>query len=599
MKTFLGDQPRLDTPSLGAFSTTDGTTFRLWSTLANEAEVRLYWPLGAEERRPLDKGEDGIFQATFPDVCVCTRYEFVLDGKPLPDPYARRFPRGISAPAAVWRPSYRFVHRSPQLRADELIIYEMHVGTFTPQGTWRAASAKLGHLKDLGITCIEMMPISEFAGSHGWGYDGVAHFAPYHGYGRPEDLQAFIDAAHGLGIAVILDLVLNHFGPAGNYLSSYSPEYFTEKHCTPWGAALDYTNPYMRRLALEAAAHWFRHYRFDGFRLDATHQVYDDSTTHVLAELVESLRATAGVEDRPCFLFAEDDRNWPGLIRGVGMDGVWADDFHHQARVLLTGERDGYYVCYPPRVDELADCIRDAWKFQGQPWPLDGHPRGAPADELVASNFVYTIQNHDQIGNRATGDRLQVRSGEDGFLAAGALLLFLPMTPLIFQGQEWMASTPFQYFSDHEEPLGSAITRGRTSEFNHFDAFREGKIQVPDPQSPQTFQASKLNWDEIGHGVHGKALSLFQKLIALRKSDPVLRHASRADMLTGAIGNVLWVERRHEGRRRLLLVNFGQEQVNLAELGSDFATNFKPLLATHEQAGEILPDKSAMILTDQ
>jgi maltooligosyltrehalose trehalohydrolase len=473
----------------------------------------------------------------------------------------------------------------------------MHVGTFTPAGTFAAATEKLAHLKSLGITCIELMPLSSFPGKRGWGYDGVANFAPFAGYGRPEDLQAFVDAAHGAGMAVILDMVFNHFGPDGNYLPVYSPEYFTDKHKTPWGSALDYTNPYMRRLALDAAEHWLREFRLDGFRLDATHEIHDESTPHFLEELahkVHSLRESLGT---PHFLFCEDDRNWPGLVTRFHMDGMWADDFHHQTRILLTGERDGYYGCYEPTVDALANCINRGWTYEGQTWKLGAKPwsRGNPADDLAASNFVYTIQNHDQVGNRAVGDRLQALAGPDGFRAAAALLFFLPMTPLMFQGQEWMASTPFLYFSDHAGELGAAVTKGRIAEFSHFESFKGDTIDVPDPQAESTFQSSKLNWDEPRAGEHADTLDLHRRLIRLRQTDPVLSHSSRHDMTARAIGEVLVVERHHGKEKRVLVVNFGSEPVRLSEMDLDLRS-LRPILTTASDAGDVLIPKSALIL---
>ncbi|HEX8339606.1 MAG TPA: malto-oligosyltrehalose trehalohydrolase [Tepidisphaeraceae bacterium] len=589
--------PRQKTaPQLGAIVTPEGVTFRLWSTKAHQANVVLY-DNGREDRRPLRAVGDGVFEGAFPDVRPGARYKFDIGGPAFPDPYARWLPEGPHGPGVVWQSSFDFAHKAPVLRRDELVIYEIHVGTFTPEGTYRAAAAKLPHLKELGITCIEMMPVSTFPGERGWGYDGVAHFAPFARYGPPEDLQAFVDQAHGLGIAVLLDMVYNHFGPDANYLSAYSPEYFTKVHKTPWGDALDYTNPFMRRLAVDSAEHWLRTFRFDGFRLDATHEIHDESEPHFLEELagrVHGLREELGT---PHFLFCEDDRNWPGLVSRFHMDGMWADDFHHQTRILLTGERDGYFAAYEPTVAALAKCIERGWTYEGQTWTVGGNrQRGNPADGLAASSFVYTIQNHDQIGNRALGDRLQVKAGEDGFLAASALLMFLPMTPLMFQGQEWMASTPFLYFSDHAGPLGEAVTKGRTSEFGHFEDFRNGKTKVPDPQAASTFTQSKLDWSEPARGRHAEVLALYKKLIHLRRTDPVLIDSSRENLTAGAAGDVLWVQRRHGGQMRVLLVNFGKAPVTLDNInGVDLGTR-RVLLATSTAQDGLLPVRGAIIL---
>jgi maltooligosyltrehalose trehalohydrolase len=279
------------------------------------------------------------------------------------------------------------------------------------------------------------------------------------------------------------------------------------------------------------------------------------------------------------------------------MDGMWADDFHHQTRILLTGERDGYFAAYEPTVAALAKCIERGWTYEGQTWTVGGNrQRGNPADGLAASSFVYTIQNHDQIGNRALGDRLQVKAGEDGFLAASALLMFLPMTPLMFQGQEWMASTPFLYFSDHAGPLGEAVTKGRTSEFGHFEDFRNGKTKVPDPQAASTFTQSKLDWSEPARGRHAEVLALYKKLIHLRRTDPVLIDSSRENLTAGAAGDVLWVQRRHGGQMRVLLVNFGKAPVTLDNInGVDLGTR-RVLLATSTAQDGLLPVKGAIIL---
>jgi maltooligosyltrehalose trehalohydrolase len=584
-------------PQLGAIVTPEGVTFRLWSTKAHDAHVVLYHDGGREDRRPLKAVGNGVFEATFADVRPGARYKFDIGGPAFPDPYARWLPEGPHGPGVVWQSNYQFKNKAPNLRRDQLVIYEIHVGTFTPEGTYLAAAAKLPHLKELGITCIEMMPISTFPGRRGWGYDGVDHFAPFAPYGTPEELQAFVDQAHGLGIAVLLDMVYNHFGPDANYLSAYSPEYFTKHHKTPWGDALDYTNPFMRRLAVDSAEHWLREFRFDGFRLDATHEIHDESQPHFLEELADRVHHLREELGTPHFLFCEDDRNWPGLVTRFHMDGMWADDFHHQTRILLTGERDGYFAAYEASVAALAKCINRGWTYEGQTWTV-GTPRqrGNPADELAASNFVYTIQNHDQIGNRAVGDRLQEKSGIDGFLAASALLLFLPMTPLLFQGQEWMASTPFLYFSDHEGKLGEAVSKGRISEFGHFEAFKSGKIKVPDPQADQTFNDSKLNWAEINEAEHARVLDCYKQLLRLRQSDPVLTHSSRNDMKAGASGDVLWVERHHAGQRRVLLVNFGKTAVAIADVKGASLDGAKPLLSTSGETGGQLPPKTAVIL---
>ncbi|ACO47797.1 malto-oligosyltrehalose trehalohydrolase [Deinococcus deserti] len=578
-------------PALGASTGPEGTTFRLWSTQAQEAALLVY-DGDHTSRRSLNAAGGGVFEGTFADLGPGTRYKFEVGGQAFPDPYARWLPEGVHGPAVVWESRYRARHRAPQRQRHELVIYEMHVGTFTPGGTYRAAAERLGHLQELGVTAIELLPLSAFPGQRGWGYDGVAHFAPFAPYGPPEDLQAFIDEAHGHGLLVLLDMVYNHFGPDGNYLGAYSPEYFNPEHQTPWGAAPDYTQPLMRQLALDSADHWLRTYGFDGFRLDATHEIVDTSEKHILAELAERTHALGQERGAPTYVFCEDDRNFPPLVQENGVDGIWTDDFHHQVRVVLTGEQDGYYAAYPPDVADLARCIERGWLYEGQPWPLSGKPRGRAADGLEAPAFVYCIQNHDQIGNRATGDRLQETAGDEGFLAASALLLFLPMTPLLFQGQEWMASTPFQFFSDFPGELGRQVTEGRLAEFAGFKGF--GAHAVPDPQAESTYVHSTLNWAELEDVRHARVLEVYRRLLRLRREDPVMNHASRGELLAGSAGPVLWAERRLGDQRRLLVVNFGHEDMEAYESLPFSLDQAHELLRTSE-AGSGIPARSAAI----
>lgn len=607
--TFSTAVTRAQPPRLGAMPMAGGTLFRLWSSHAERASVRLYAPLPGSKAVspegstvdfspaeyttvPLEDCGDGLFEGWLPAVLPGSRYRFELDDEVLPDPYARWCPEGVHGPAEVWEPGHTFLYPSPEITREELVIYELHIGTFTPQGTFRAAQEKLADLHDLGVTAIELMPLCGFPGRRGWGYDGVTLFAPFAGYGTPEELMAFIDEAHRLGLAVLLDLVLNHFGPDGNFLSAYSPVYFTQRHKTPWGDALDYNEPHLRRLVLDAARHWLEVYRFDGLRLDATHEIFDESEPHILSELTAHLESAGA---RAPFLFCEDDRNDPALVTRYGMDGVWADDFHHQVHVLLTGEQDGYYRVYQPEPSELARCIERGWLYEGQPWPLGipgaARPRGQPADPLASSSLVYCLQNHDQIGNRAAGERLHVTAGPELFLAASMLLLFLPATPLLFQGQEWMTSAPFLYFADHTGELGRQITEGRRREFGAFETFAQ---PVPDPQADTTFARSVLDWNERESGLHARSLRLYRQLLHLRRNHPVLGSRDRQGLQSGAEGPLLWVTRRWEAGQRLLLLNFGPDAIDMAEVLGVPAT---VLLSSVEDAGfMVLPGQAAAIL---
>ncbi|MVN87357.1 malto-oligosyltrehalose trehalohydrolase [Deinococcus sp. HMF7620] len=537
------------------------TRFRVWSTRAKDVQVRV----GGQDH-PLQALPDHMFEAVLP-VGAGTRYLFVLDGLALPDPYARFLPDGVHGEAEVVDlDAYAWQH--PNWTGPELgdcVFYELHVGTFTPQGTLRAAQDRLPYLRDLGITAVQVMPVAAFPGGRGWGYDGVAMYAPYAPYGRPEDLMAFVDAAHGLGLAVFLDVVYNHFGPDGNYLSAYSPSYFTDRFHTAWGQGLDYAEAHMRRYITGNARMWLQDYRFDGLRLDATASMQDDSPEHILSELAREVHALGGHH----LMLAEDHRNLPGLVTDSGLDGIWVDDFHHEVRVTLTGEHEGYYGGYRGGAAELAQLLNRGWLYEGQFWNVTGeeHDRGRPADGLEAPSFVYCIQNHDQIGNRALGDRLQDHEGVTVAEVRGAstLLLSLPMTPLLFQGQEWMAGTPFPFFSDHHGELGHMVSEGRRKEFAYFSGF--STLDVPDPQQEATFVSAKLNWAEREEGDHARTLALYRTLLRLRREDPVLAWRSRRGLSAGTFGvsgaeaQGLWVRWQTPQGERVLAWNLTPQAV--------------------------------------
>ncbi|MFC0619715.1 malto-oligosyltrehalose trehalohydrolase [Deinococcus budaensis] len=597
MAAQLPDRPAAqgpDTQRLGAQPLPGGgTRFRVWTTTAREVGVRVD---GAAH--PLTPLGGGLFEAVLP-VEAGARYFFLLDGQPWPDPYALSLPDGVHGEAEVVDlHAYRWQHTGWRGRPlAECVFYELHVGTFTPEGTYRAALEKLPELAALGVTAIELMPLAAFPGTRGWGYDGVALYAPHAGYGRPEDLMAFVDAAHGLGLAVLLDVVYNHFGPDGNYLGVYSPEYFTARFHTPWGAGLDYAEPHMRRLITGNARMWLRDYRFDGLRLDATQEMQDDSPVHILRELADEVHALGGRH----LLIAEDYRNRPDLVTDFHLDGLWVDDFHHEMRVTLTGDRDGYYAPFQGGAAALAHVLNRGWVFEGQEWPLERAPRGAPADALGAPAFVYFIQNHDQVGNRAVGDRVHhlERVTPAMFRGASTLLLTLPMTPLLFQGQEWAASAPFPFFSDHAGDLGRAVSEGRRREFGHFDSFAAG--EVPDPQAEATFRQAKLDWAERGEGEHARTLSLYRDLLHLRREDPVLQDRERRNLQAGSEGgNVLWVRRATgDGSERVLLWNLGREAVEAGALPLPFALPPRVLRHSEGREGTALGYGEAVLLGSQ
>ena len=555
--------PMAEDPSspLGATPVGSGTRFALWSTTARVAAVRLFDGAGRPQRTErLEPLGEGLFVRTLAGVGPGALYKFVLDDRELPDPYARFLPDGVHGPARVEPVVSEGARRAFEaLPFERWSIYELHVGAFTSEGTWDAARERLDGLVELGVTTIEVMPVAAFAGARGWGYDGVALFAPHPSYGSPEALRGFVAACHERGLAVILDVVYNHFGPAGNYLGAYAPEYFTSRHATMWGDAPDFAEPHLRRLVLANARYWLQEFEFDGLRLDATHAIVDDSPTHILSELAS---LAAGLSPRR-ILVAEDERNEPGLVTAQHLDAVWADDFHHALAVALTRERDGYYEAYEPCASGLARTIEQGWLYEGQVYPPSGCPRGCPATRLAASNLVYCVQNHDQVGNRPFGTRLHQDAGIEAYAAASVLLLFLPMIPLLFMGQEWAASSPFLYFTDHDAELGRAVTQGRRGEFRHFRGFADPELaaQIPDPQAESTFLRSRLDWTERTATPHARILALYKTLLALRARDLVLSSPSRARMACEARGALLVIRRWLGAEERVLLFNTGSEAV--------------------------------------
>ena len=530
-------------PSPGAGARPDGTRFCVWAPDHARVEAVLF--TADDPDRPtravaLDRDAHGFHVALDPAGRAGDLYRYRLDGddaQTFPDPASRRQPFGVHGPSEVTAADAgeRFPWAHEASRAGhalaDLVVYELHVGTFTPEGTFRAALGRLADVVALGVTALELMPLADFPGRWNWGYDGVALFAPARCYGAPDDLRALVDSAHGHGLRVILDAVYNHLGPDGNYLSCYAKNYFNPRHKTPWGDALNFDGPGcgpVRAFFRANVAYWLDEFHFDGLRLDATHALLDDSPRHILAELAATAHA------RGAFVFAEDERNDARLARpahagGTGLDGLWADDFHHVVRVALTGERDSYFGNYAGTAAELRDTLAHGWTYRGQPKPTDGEPRGTECNDLPPSAFCYCISNHDQVGNRALGQRLTADVTPAAYRAASALLLLSPYTPLLFMGQEWAASTPFLFFTDHQAELGRLVTEGRRKEFAGFTAFRDpaNRARIPDPQAETTFLASKLDWRERTEPEHAGTLALYQAALRLRREDPALRAKER------------------------------------------------------------------------
>jgi maltooligosyltrehalose trehalohydrolase len=583
---------------LGAHAEAGGVRFLAWSDQARAISVVLYAdPQQISTELPLDQLDgNGLFCGFVPELPTGSSYNFRIDGRLAVDPYARALPHGVHGPAQVSPPIAAPKHpkRAIELDRNE-VFYELHVGTFTQEGTFASAAARLPYLRALGVTVIELMPIGAFAGSRGWGYDVVALFAPFSSYGSLAELSALVDAAHGEGLSVVLDVVYNHLGPAGNALPLFSGSYFDAQRVNPWGQAPALEKPAFRRLVLSNARYWLNSVGFDGLRLDATHELEPGGDPHILHALARIARAC----EPPAVLVAEDNRNDPRTLLEHGIDAVWSDDFHHIVHVLLTNEREGYYEHFAGNLSELARVIERGQLFEGQITPATGQPRGKPADGVPASRFLFALQNHDQVGNRALGERLRQLSSDASFRAATLLLSFLPQTPLIFMGQEWAASTPFLYFSDHEGELGQAVREGRRREFSHFSAFRASADLIPDPQAETTFLRSKLDWTERDVGEHRVTLELYRRALELRRTDPVLRAPSQ--LSAGVAHDCLWVLREAPSGSRLLLFNPGPAR-SLEQVMGRSPANTYPLLASYASPeGSTrfeLPASSAILLAD-
>jgi len=493
-----------------------GVRFRFWAPGAKSVELAL-----AGRFIPI-QGKDGWFEHVEPQAGPGTQYRYRIDGELLvPDPASRFQPQDVDGPSVVVDPqAYKWNDHAWTGRPwNEAVIYELHVGTFTTKGTYAGAAEKLKPLVDLGVTAIELMPLSDFAGKRGWGYDGVLPFAPDSAYGKPDELKALIDAAHAAGLMVLLDVVYNHFGPKGNYLPRYAPQFFTGKHHTPWGAAIDFSNDSVRKFFVHNAQYWLEEYRFDGLRFDAVHAIIDESPRHILDEICASVPAGK-------HLVLENDANQARFLGPGKYTAQWNDDSHHGYHVLATGETDGYYMAYADApAKHLARCLAEGFAYQGEESPFSKEKRGEPSAHLPPSCFVDFIQNHDQIGNRAFGERITQLSDERRLKALTAIQLVAPSPPLLFMGEEWGCKQPFLFFCDFEGELGEAVRKGRREEFARFAAFRDPKTRerIPDPLAEGTFRLCVLDWNKRDPGWlshYKQLLHLRARAIAPRKFGP-------------------------------------------------------------------------------
>lgn len=596
-----------------------GVRFRLWAPDAERVTLLLE---GAQRNAeaPLASDGDGWREAVVRQAKVGSRYRFRIDdGLAVPDPASRFQPEDVHGPSEVIDPcAYRW--RCPGWRGrpwEEVVLYELHIGAFTKQGTFRAAIDRLDDLVDIGITAIELMPVADFPGARDWGYDGVSLFAPDASYGRPEDLKALIDAAHARRLMVFLDVVYNHFGPEGNYLGTYARRFFDGERHTPWGAAIDFFSPgkaLVRRFFVENALYWLEEFRFDGLRLDAVHAIDDPSAPDILEEIATDIR-TRLPQDRHIHLVLENDNNAARyLMRKEGADALrlyeaqWNDDIHHALHVLLTGETRGYYADYaddPAR--HLARCLAEGFAWQGEPSPFrSGVLRGERSLHLPATAFVSFLQNHDQIGNRAFGERLAALAPPEAVRAGLALLLLAPAPPLLFMGEEWGSRRPFLFFCDLGEDLRGPVREGRRREFAHFPEFADpaARARIPDPTAPETFLASKLDWSEAQAPGHAEMRAWTRRLLHLRQRAlvPRLRGArGNAGEIIGARGTALAVGwTLGDGSRLTLIANLGAAAAAAVPFSRPAAG---PLFATHStyegDLSEVLPAWSVAFFLDE
>jgi maltooligosyltrehalose trehalohydrolase len=543
-----------------------GVHFRVWAPRCREVVVEIE----GLEPTALQSEPDGYFSLWSQPGQVGMRYRFRLDQgeTALPDPASRFQPEGPHGPSEIVDPEdFAWTDRAWRgVAREHLVIYEMHVGTFTPEGSWNAALRELPALAELGITCLEIMPVAEFSGRFGWGYDGVDLFAPSRLYGEPVDFRRFVDGAHELGIAVILDVVYNHVGPDGNHLKSFSPAYFTDRYDNEWGEAINFDGPDSgptREFFVANAGYWIDEYHLDGLRLDATQQIFDRSEDHILAAIVRRVRSAG--RGRTTFIVGENEPQQARLVRpaecgGYGLDALWNDDFHHSATVALTGRHEAYYSDYRGRAGEFVAAAKHGFLYQGQRYQWQRKPRGTPALDLLAECFVVFLQNHDQIANSGTGERCHALTSPGRLRAMTAYLLLMPGIPMLFQGQEFAASTPFFYFADPGTELSRDVREGRRRSLAQFPSLATSEMQakLADPGDIDTFRRSVLDLGERHR--HAAIFALHRDLLELRRTDPVL--GQRPCRIDGAaLTDEAWMLRffSPSAGDRLLIVNLGRD----------------------------------------
>lgn len=549
------------------------TRFRLWAPGAKQLTLQTSaGPM--QSHTSMTALNEGWFEAVVADARAGTRYAYRAGDVRFPDPASRFNPEDVHGASMVVDPlAFDWKDGGWSGRPwEDAVIYELHIGTFTPEGTFAAAIGRLDYLADLGVTVLEIMPVADFPGRRNWGYDGVLPFAPDAAYGTPEELKRLVEQAHLRGLMVFLDVVYNHFGPEGNYLNAYAPQFFNPRHQTPWGAAINFDaegSRTVRDFFVHNALYWIGEYRFDGLRLDAVHAIADDSEPDIVTEIAHALRAEPGRE-RQVHIVLENDRNQSRYLprdtacHPLQASAQWNDDLHHALHILTTGERDGYYEDYAARpLWYLGRTLAEGFGYQGEPSAhREGAARGEPSAHLPAAAFVSFLQTHDQIGNRALGERLCAIAPTQALRAATACVLLAPAPPLLFMGEEFAASTPFLFFCDFGPELAAAVTRGRRQEFARFARFSDPAAQaaIPDPNDPQTFAESKLRWDEVARAPHSEWLALHRELLALRHRVIVPRLAGMRSggdfrIESGGVLRVQWT--LGDGSHLRLIANLG------------------------------------------
>jgi maltooligosyltrehalose trehalohydrolase len=550
------------------------TAFRLWAPAASDVELVLD-PTHDATRLPMDRDDGGWHRRFVADAGAGTHYAFRIDRDlTVPDPATRANPDGVHAASAVVDPAaYSWGDRQWRGRPwAEAVIYELHVGTFTRDGTFAGAATRLDYLADLGVTAVELMPVAAFPGTRNWGYDGVLPFAPAAAYGTPDDLKRLVDAAHQRNVMVLLDVVYNHFGPEGNYLHAYAPQFFNSRHRTPWGAAINFDGEgsrTVREFFIHNALYWLHEFHFDGLRIDAVHAIADDSRPDFVTELAMRVRESVD-PDRHVHLVLENDRNQASYLRRDARGSVvlasaqWNDDLHHSLHVIATGEGDGYYADYAAHpLAMLGQSLAEGFVFQGQPSPYRrGIPRGEPSTGLPPSAFVSFAQNHDQVGNRALGERLATLANAEALRALTACVLLSPQVPLLFMGEEYGAATPFLFFCDFDADLARAVTQGRRGEFARFARFRDplAREAIPDPNAEATFMSSKLDWGRASDAAGSAWVEFYRRCLDARRRYvvplvPLLTSAGSARVADETLLMVVW--RATDQRTLHLTANLG------------------------------------------